>query len=198
MKIVANKPREGFLGEFAVNNKLIRIYQGDITNLAADVIVSSDDTYLSMRGGVSRRIRRIGGEEIYTESQNFRNFNSLSIGDVVVTSAGNLPTKKIFHSAVIDWQLELFPSPNIINEVVHNCLEKGNHYGYKTIVFPLLGTGAGCLDKQIAWETILKKVIIDLSDENQNVCEVVVALYEREIINELNIQNFLEKIQKNG
>jgi hypothetical protein len=45
---VSNKLGEGFLGEFLVHDKLVRIYQGDITNLVADVIVSSDDTYLQM------------------------------------------------------------------------------------------------------------------------------------------------------
>jgi hypothetical protein len=40
---VSNKLGEGFLDEFLVHDKLVRIYQGDITNLVADVIVSSDD-----------------------------------------------------------------------------------------------------------------------------------------------------------
>jgi WD40 repeat protein/O-acetyl-ADP-ribose deacetylase (regulator of RNase III) len=198
VKIVAPKPGEGFLSEFLVADKLVRIYQGDITNLAADVIVSSDDTYLSMRGGVSRGIRRIGGEEIYRESQNFRISNALSIGDVVVTSAGNLPAKKIFHGTVIDWQLELFPSKNIIQKVVHDCLIKANKYGYKTIVFPLLGTGAGCLDKQIALEMMLKQITMDLSTIHQTILEVLITLYGRETVSYLNWDLFIEMQAKWG
>ncbi|GEM_PF-539474 len=195
VQIVAPKPEEGFLSEFLVADKLVRIYQGDITNLAADVIVSSDDTYLSMRGGVSREIRRMGGDKIYRESQNFRILNALSIGDVVVTSAGNLRAKKIFHGTVIDWRLELFPSKNIIQKVVHNCLRKANQYGYKTIVFPLLGTGAGCLDKQIAWEIMLKQIIMDLSTTHQTILEVVITLYGRETVSDLNWDFFINKMQ---
>ncbi|WP_446418157.1 macro domain-containing protein [Coleofasciculus sp.] len=195
VKIVAPKPEEGFLSEFLVADKLVRIYQGDITNLAADVIVSSDDTYLSMRGGVSRGIRRMGGEEIYKESQDCRILNALSIGDVVVTSAGNLPANKIFHGTVIDWQLELFPSKKIIQKVVHDCLIKANHYGYKTIVFPLLGTGAGCLNKQIAWEIMLKQIIMDLSTIHQTLIEVVITLYGRETLSDLNWKFFINEMQ---
>ena len=195
VKIITNKPGEGFISDFLVDDKLIRIYQGDITNLAADVIVSSDDTYLSMRGGVSRRIRRMGGNRIYSEGLNFRMSNALSIGDVAVTSAGNLQAKKIFHGAVIDWQLELFPSQKIIQKVVHDCLRKANDYGYKTIVFPLLGTGAGCLDKQIAWEMMLKQIIMDLSTIHQTILEVCITLYDRETAVELNPEYFLDEVQ---
>ena len=46
-----------FIGELSIHNKIIRIYQGDITNLVTDVIVSSDDNYLTMGGGVSYKIR---------------------------------------------------------------------------------------------------------------------------------------------
>ncbi len=195
VKIVTHKPEEGFLSEFLVGDKLVRIYQGDITNLAADVIVSSDDTYLSMRGGVSRGIRRMGGEEIYRECLNLRSLNALSIGDVAVTSAGNLPAKKIFHGAVIDWQLKLFPSQKIIQKVVHNCLRKANDYGYKTIVFPLLGTGTGRLDKQIALEMMLKQIIMDLSTIHQTILEVGIILYDRETAVELNCEEFLAEMQ---
>jgi O-acetyl-ADP-ribose deacetylase (regulator of RNase III) len=37
---------------------------GDITSSKADVLVSSDDSYLTMGGGVSVAIRRAGGQGI--------------------------------------------------------------------------------------------------------------------------------------
>ncbi|MDJ0798956.1 MAG: hypothetical protein QNJ51_19405 [Calothrix sp. MO_167.B12] len=58
-----------FIGELAVNGRLIRIYQGDITNLVTDIIVSSDDNYLTMGGGVSYSLRSVGGSDIYSEAQ---------------------------------------------------------------------------------------------------------------------------------
>jgi O-acetyl-ADP-ribose deacetylase (regulator of RNase III) len=41
---------------------------GDITESKADVIVSSDDAYISMGGGVSASILRAGGQEIIIDA----------------------------------------------------------------------------------------------------------------------------------
>jgi O-acetyl-ADP-ribose deacetylase (regulator of RNase III) len=192
---VSNKPGEGFLGEFLIHNKFVRIYQGDITNLVTDVIVSSDDTSLKMNGGVSWKIREVGGEEIYRET---RNLIPLSLGNVAVTTAGKLQAKKIFHGVVMDWHHEILPSQNVIRQVVRTCIEMANQYGFKSIAFPLLGTGAGGFSAKIAWESIVLQIIRELSDKNQNSPEVVIVLYEKIIVKELNVESFLERINKSG
>lgn len=166
---------EGFLSVFSVHDKSVRIYQGDITNLTADVIVSSDDTDLTMNGGVSARIRDVGGDEIYREA---KTLTPLSLGNVAVTTAGKLQAKKIFHGIVIDWHRQILPTKYIVQQVVCTCLEKAARYGFQSIAFPLLGTGTGRLTAEVALEIILKQIIKELSDGNQNVIEVIVALYE--------------------
>lgn len=42
---------------------------GDITSAMTDVIVSSDDAYLSMGGGVSASILRAGGDAIARDAR---------------------------------------------------------------------------------------------------------------------------------
>jgi O-acetyl-ADP-ribose deacetylase (regulator of RNase III) len=199
VSVISNDLAEGFLGEFLVHDKLVKIYQGDITNLVTDVIVSSDDNYLSMGGGVSGRIRQVGGDEIYREA---RNLTPLSLGEVAVTTAGNLRAKKIFHSVVIDFDeagcLSDDTIQNVIQRVVHTCLKKANRYRFKTITFPLLGTGAGGFPIKVAWETLLRQIITDLSNENQEVSEVIVALHTKEVVEELDVKSFLKRIEKIG
>ena len=194
-RLVTTVSKEGFLGEFSVHDKLVRIYHGDITNLITDVIVSSDDTELKMNGGVSWKIRQVGGQEIYRET---RALVPLSLGDVAVTTAGKLQVKKIFHGVVIDWPSEILPFHDLIRQVVHTCLEKANQYGFQSIAFPLLGTGTGRFSTQVAWEITLRQIIKDLSAETQNVVEVIVVLYGRRLPDELNVKGFLEKIEKLG
>ncbi|HAA27909.1 MAG TPA: hypothetical protein DCE56_09920 [Cyanobacteria bacterium UBA8553] len=191
----SNQSREGFLGEFLVHDKVVRIYQGDITNLVTDVIVSSDDTYLQMNGGVSWKIRQVGGNEIYKET---RNLIPLFLGDVAVTTAGKLKAKKVFHGAVIDWHDEILPFQNLIRQVVHTCLEKANQYGFQSIAFPLLGTGTGRFSTPVAWEITLRQIIKDLSVDTHNMVEVIVVLYGRKLPEELNVKGFLEKVEKLG
>jgi O-acetyl-ADP-ribose deacetylase (regulator of RNase III) len=192
---VSNEAGEGFLGEFLVHDKLVRIYQGDITNLVTDVIVSSDDTYLKMKGALHRRIQEVGGDEIYSEAINLV---PLSLGNVAVTTAGKLQAKKIFHGVVIDWRSGVLPSHEIIRQVVHTCMKTANQYRFQTIAFPLLATGAARFPTELAWKTILQQISKDLSQENQNILEVIIALYGRRIVEKLKINSFLERLEKVG
>jgi O-acetyl-ADP-ribose deacetylase (regulator of RNase III) len=192
---VSNEAGEGFLGEFLVHDKVVRIYQGDITNLVTDVIVSSDDTYLKMKGALHRRIQEVGGDEIYREA---KNLVPLSLGNIAVTTAGKLQAEKIFHGVVIGWRSELLPSQEVIRQVVHTCMERANQYGFQTIAFPLLATGSAGFPIELAWETIVKQIIKYLSKENQNVFEVIIALYGKQIVEKLKINSFLESLEKVG
>jgi O-acetyl-ADP-ribose deacetylase (regulator of RNase III) len=53
---------------FEFKGKQLVITAGDITTFSANAFVSSDDTDLSMSGGVSAAIRRAGGENIWDEA----------------------------------------------------------------------------------------------------------------------------------
>ena len=68
---------------------------GDIVTSDAQVIVSSDDCYLSMGGGVSRSIRRAGGDDIVLDAAKKI---PAALGSVVVTTAGKLPLITSFMS----------------------------------------------------------------------------------------------------
>jgi WD40 repeat protein/O-acetyl-ADP-ribose deacetylase (regulator of RNase III) len=192
---VSNEPGEGFLGEFLVHDKLVRIYQGDITNLATDVIVSSDDNYLTMGGGVSQRIRQVGGDEIYWQA---RNLIPLSLGEVAVTTAGDLQAKKIFHTVVIDFDDREGPSNEVIQRVIHSCMKKANSYRFCSIAFPLVGTGAGGFPVKVAWKILLDQIIRDLSDEKQSIIKVILVIYDKKVIEALKIKDFLKTIEQFG
>lgn len=182
-----------FIGELTVNGKLIRIYQGDITNLVTDIIVSSDDNYLSMGGGVSLRLRSVGGGDIYSEAQKLA---PLSLGKVAVTTAGKLSAQKIFHGVVIDFDTRKGPSKEVIQQVIHTCLEKANHSNYRSIAFPLLGTGTGGFPAIEALQIMLSQTIQDLSDNPNSVSEVIVAIYGR-VAEVIDVEAVIKEVQGN-
>ena len=163
-----------FLYESMIHNCWLRIYLGDITDLVVDVIVSSDDIYLTMGGGVSAKIRRVGGDEIKKEAQLL---TPLSLGDIAITTAGNLAAKKIFHAAVLDWQPLQKPTEDPIKKSVVNCLDCANYLKLKTIAFPLLGTGKARFSSLQVFDIMVNEIIAKIGTDNQSIEEVAIVIF---------------------
>ncbi len=77
--------------KYRFNNSVLTVIFGDIMTSKAEVIVSSDDTGITMGGGISGCIRRMGGECIRTDAQKML---PAKLGDVVVSTAGELELQK--------------------------------------------------------------------------------------------------------
>jgi O-acetyl-ADP-ribose deacetylase (regulator of RNase III) len=131
------------------NGKALRIVSGDIISQAVDAIVSSDDSYLSMGGGVSAAIGNAAGPEFVRESHKFVPARA---GRVVVTSAGRLNARFVFHGVTIE---NADPSLNIISEILAGCFHHADTLYVKRIAFPLLGTGAGGFPRDVCLDTMV-------------------------------------------
>ena len=83
---------------FEFNNSRLTIKFGNILDSEADGIVSSDDYFLTMGGGVSACIWSAAGETIKKET---KKHIPARIGDVVVTSAGSLKCRNISFTALL-------------------------------------------------------------------------------------------------
>lgn len=55
--------------QYIFNNSTLTVKFGNILDTKAEVIVSSDDCYITMGGGVSRAILRAGGDIIIKDAQ---------------------------------------------------------------------------------------------------------------------------------
>lgn len=121
---------------------------GSITDSKAEVIVSSDDSYISMGGGVSASIRDAGGEEIPGDAA--KNVPA-QLGDVIVTTAGRLPAKYIFH-AITSGDTKLSPVA-VLRKTVSKCFDLLDLLGLQSIAFPAIGAGlAGFTYEDVAVE----------------------------------------------
>lgn len=135
---------------YTINNSTLRVIFGDITTSTTDVIVSSDDAYLTMGGGVSKAIRRCTSEDIFKDA---RKHIPASLGDVIVTSAVNLPHKYVFHAITIskeDRKIKWVERPEnpqdvqkfIVKNAVDRCCALLSNLGLNSIAFPAIGAGA--------------------------------------------------------
>lgn len=153
---------------YTVNNSEIRIYFGNILDTDAEVIVSSDDCRLSMGGGISRCIKMAAGDDLVNDAMKK---TPARLGNIVVTTAGNLRQKFIFHAITID-------QVAIIEKYMENDWNKDEIYKYivghsiresfrimaaldiHSIAFPAIGAGAAGIPyesvAQIMSETLTK------------------------------------------
>ena len=83
---------------YAFGKSTLNILFGDIVDSPADVLVSSDDYQLSMGGGVSYAISAAAGSSLVLDAAKSA---PRRLGDVVVTTAGALNARYIFHVITI-------------------------------------------------------------------------------------------------
>lgn len=158
----------------ALFNGKVELTIGDIISAEVDAIVNPSNTELILGGGVSGAIIKAGGSKIQEECEKFGN---IGLGEVVVTSAGNLKVKHILHAATLS--LGTWATQNSVKKALHNALEMADKLQLSSIAMPALGAGNGALpiSKVVAIfydelkkyfskeQTILQKIFIVLYDK---------------------------------
>ncbi len=177
--------------DYKINNTIFRVRYGDITQLSVDAIVSSDDNHLSMGGGVSEDILLAAGETIRNDAEKH---TPLKMGDVVVTSAGRLKTKYIFHAVTIvrEGTNRINPSEESIRTATYKCLQLADVLGIRVIAFPALGTGTGRFPFKLAAE-VMTRTIAEYLMRDTILELVVVTLFPSGITQERDMNLFYER-----
>ena len=148
---------------------------GDITKAETQVIVSSDDYYLSMGGGVSAAILKAGGNEIALDATKKV---PAKVGDVVITTAGRLRSKFVFHAITIGKAATTAEPKEIIKSATIKCLKLMDSLGLTSISFPALGSGvAGFSYDEVAIE--MAEIISGWLLKSEMEMEVVIYLFDR-------------------
>jgi O-acetyl-ADP-ribose deacetylase (regulator of RNase III) len=127
---------------YQVGRSTFQVGLGDLSTAVAEALVSSDDNYLSMGGGVSMALSCAAGRAV---TEHARKLLPLHHGDVAVTTAGKLPAKYIFHAVTIDLDSYSSPGEAVVGKATRRALELADQLAVRTIAFPALGTGVGRL-----------------------------------------------------
>lgn len=175
--VASRKDRESNMTEKAYKfgeSKLILRF-GDITTTFSDVIVSSDDYYLSMGGGVSASILKAGGNEIALDAAKKV---PAELGDVIVTTAGRLKSLFIFHAITIGKIIGKTEPKTVVKSTTIKSLELLNSLNLNSISFPALGSGAaGFSYEEVAVE--MAEVISDYLTRINTEQEVIIYLFDK-------------------
>lgn len=190
------KPRK-----YLFNNSTLTIIFGDITTSKAEVIVSSDDTGISMGGGLSGCLRKIGGEGIRIDAQKKL---PAQLGDVVVSTAGALEHQKfIFHCLTINHEhkKEVYDGQLVNTEDVNNyilqhsvdkCFRLLQALELNSIAFPCIGAGLAHIPLKKVAEVMAEAISTNLC-RTQRAYEIELYLYDRnQVLTEIDYIDMFE------
>ncbi len=170
---------------YNINNSKVTVKFGSIIESKAEIYVSSDDYRLTMGGGISATIRRAAGEEIIIDA---RKKVPASLGDIVVTTAGQLPQKFIFHAITIDTKMfqnfrgSTSQKEDIQQYIIHHAVKKVFRImaamDIRTVAFPAIGAGVAGIPYAKVAKCMGEAFAEALSMTNKSY-EVELYLYDR-------------------
>lgn len=173
--------------EYRINNSTVKVIFGNILDSQAEVIVSSDDCNISMGGGVSMAIRhKEGTDAIRTD---VKKKIPADIGDVIVSTAGTLPQKNIFHVITIDYNglsqsntLEEISKDDIHQYIIGHSIDKCflllHAMEMTSIAFPQIGAGVAGIPFNKVAEVMAEAIGRNLRKTNKSF-NVEIYLYDR-------------------
>ena len=161
----------------------IELLKGDITRVAVDSIVNAANTSLLGGGGVDGAIHRAGGQAILDDCRKIiARQGGCKVGQAVITTAGNLPSKFVIHTVGPVWNGGQHNEKKKLADCYRNSLQLAVDNDCKTIAFPNISTGIYKFPKdeaaRIAVDTILefitkaekieKIIFVCFDDDNYN------------------------------
>jgi len=119
-----------------INQSVIELIDGDITEQETDAIVNAANEHLVLGGGVAGAIRRKGGPKIQEEC-NIK--GGTYVGGAVITTGGNLKAKHVIHA--VGPRMGEGDEDVKLNHATINSLKVAEDQGLNSIAFPAISTG---------------------------------------------------------
>jgi O-acetyl-ADP-ribose deacetylase (regulator of RNase III) len=150
----------------------IILQQGDITELGVDALVNAANNHLWMGAGVAGAIKRKGGEIIEREAVAQ---GPISVGEAVITGAGDLKAKHVIHAAGMGQDLRT--DEEKVRAATRNSLLRAEEKRLRSLAFPAIGTGVGGLSAHVCARAMLEETLKFLQ-ESESLGRVVFALFD--------------------
>lgn len=157
-----------------INNKILELTEGDITEMDTEAIVNAANTRLVLGGGVAGAIRRKGGPSIQKQCNEI---GGTFTGGAVITGAGNLKAKYVIHA--VGPRIGEGNEDEKLKNATLNSLKLADEKGIKSLTFPAISTGIfgfpiqrcaeimlGTVTEYLKGKTKIDKVCFCLFDKN--------------------------------
>jgi len=145
-----------------INNSVLELQDGDITEMQTDAIVNAANERLILGAGVAGAIRTKGGPEIQDECNKI---GGTFVGGAVITTAGKLKAKHVIH-AVGPRAGEGNENEKLKNATL-SSLKLADENNLKSISFPAISAGIFGFPIKSCAEIMLKTTIEYLNGQTQ-------------------------------
>ncbi len=162
-----------------IGQKNLRLMQGDITKIPADVMVNAANSGLAGGGGVDGAIHRVGGPRIMKELNEVRaRIGQCPAGDAVVTTAGDLPAKYVVHAVGPVYHAQAVDQDEVLASCYRKAMRLAGERGARIITFPSISTGAYGYPLEEAAGIAVQAVIDGLQEVASPVMNAIFVLFE--------------------
>jgi O-acetyl-ADP-ribose deacetylase (regulator of RNase III) len=158
--------------ELSVNNGLIRLTKGDITDLEIQAFVYYAQPSLALGSGFGGAIAVRGGSSIQEE---LKGLGPIGVTEVVVTRAGKLKADYIIHAVGPRFQEE--DTEGKLRRTILNVLRQAEAYSIRQIAFPPMGAGFYGVPLDLCAEVMFETVMEHLRGQT-GIKEVVFCLLD--------------------
>ena len=159
-----------------INNTVLELVQGDITDQNTDAIVNAANAALQMGGGVAGAIRRRGGPAIQEECNRL---GGTHVGGAVITTGGNLPAKYVIHAVGPIYGDD--HEDEKLKDATLGSLKLADKNRLKSIAFPAISTGIFGFPKDRC-ATIMLSTTIAYLEGPTGLEKVVFCLYDKKTL----------------
>ena len=122
--------------EVTIQNHILQLTEGDITEMDTDAIVNAANAQLLLGGGVAGAIRRKGGPQIQAECNRI---GGTFVGGAVITTGGALKARHVIHA--VGPRMGEGNEDEKLHNATLNSLKVADENNLKSIAFPAISTG---------------------------------------------------------
>ncbi len=138
---------------------ILKVIQADITAIEVDAIVNAANSSLLGGSGVDGAIHRKGGIQILEACKAIlAKQGKCKVGEAVITTAGNLPSKYVIHTVGPVWNQGGIEKEQLLTNCYLNSMNMAIENEIKTIGFPNISTGIYKFPKELAAKIAIETV----------------------------------------
>jgi O-acetyl-ADP-ribose deacetylase len=155
----------------------LTLIRQDITKMKVDVIVNAANTQLLSGGGVCGAIFKAAGPIELNEA--CRKLAPIQVGEAVITSGFNLPSKHIIHTPGPIYEDGKHGEKELLRLCYKNSLELALRSHCESIAFPLLSSGIFGYPKEEALQVALDSITDFLKTHE---LDVYLVIYDKDAL----------------